>query len=167
MWYYNLFEEESYTRTASFENWSERFLEFGIIQRFSCSSFLSLRPSQPATATTDDPPVLNTRNVEYTAKENITFLREFVTFGMVEIYWTSHCRFLKQPNFCIPSVPSHHQCISLMPNIPETFFHQFPSFLLFWKLMVHGIWDTTLFTIIIIVTKLWSSKDINFKTSLF
>jgi len=52
----------------------------------SCSSFLSDRPSQPATATKDEEPaVFQIRNETNSDKENITFLGKSVIFGIMKI----------------------------------------------------------------------------------
>ena len=53
----------------------------------SCSSFLSDRPSQPATATRDEeePAVFQIRNETNSDKENITFLGKSVIFGIMKI----------------------------------------------------------------------------------
>ena len=56
------------------------------IEILACSSFLSDRPSQPATATSDEePPVGKTRKDRKSDKQNITFLRKSVIFGIMKI----------------------------------------------------------------------------------
>ena len=84
----------------------------------SCSSFLSDRPSQPATATRDEeePAVFQIRNETNSDKENITFLGKSVIFGIMKInsvllnfFCTLSCPFF----LCCNNLP-HRKAAAMM-----------------------------------------------------